>query len=64
MSEVTFGGNSLVPTLNSQAYAQGTSAKDAQDTSSCDADTHAGLMLGRETVVLTILMSGTDEGGG
>jgi hypothetical protein len=63
-SEVAFGGNSLAPTLNPQADMQGISAKDAQGTSSCDADTHAGSMLGRETVVLTILMSWTDEGGG
>jgi hypothetical protein len=53
-----------VPTSNPQADVQGTSAKDVQGTSSCDADTRAGSMLGRETVVLTILMSRTDEGGG
>jgi hypothetical protein len=55
---------SLAPTLNPQADVQGTSAKDAQGTYSCDADTRAGLILGRETVVLTILMSRTYEGGG
>jgi hypothetical protein len=43
---------------------QGTSAKDLQGTSSCDANTCAGSMLGTETVVLTTLMSRTDEGGG
>ncbi len=63
MSEVAFGGNSLALTLNPKADAQGTSAKDTQGTSSCDADTRAGAMLGRETVVLTELMSQTDERG-